>query len=416
MITKLDLLLAWRYLRAKREDGYISFIAIFSLIGITLGVATLIIVMSVMNGFRTELQTRILGLNGHIEVAGISGDLNNYNTLTQQLLNNPNITQAAPVIIGQVMAASTNKKVNPQGVLLRGMRYEDLSNKQIIAGNIKAGALGSNYQNQIIIGSKLARNLQVGVGDSISLIAPASDSTIFGSIPKKKTLKIGAIFEIGMHEFDASTLFIDMAMAQKILKMSGKVSGVELMVNDLRQSDIIASDLRKSLRGPYYVTDWKRKNKHIFSALQTERNVMFLILSLIILIASFNILTTLVMLVKEKTRQIAILRTMGATRATVLKVFILVGSFTGILGTFLGFALGTAFALNIQNIREFLEGLMGGNLFPSEVYFLSKLPAEVNNSEVLLVVLVSLGIAFLATIYPALRASKLEPASALKYE
>lgn len=418
---KLEFMIAGRYMRARKRDGFISVIAWFSLVGIALGVATLIIVMSVMNGFRTELLTRILGLKGHITVYGLERELTDYDVLREEITGRyKSVISATPLVEGQVMA------INPEaggkfstGALVRGMRAEDLASKKIISDNIVMGDINdfsSKDDNYIIMGSLLAHNLGIGVGDKVALIAPQTDSTVLGSVPRKKTFTLAATFNIGMYEYDTSTIFMPLDKAQVFFKLPGAVSGLEIMTSDINKAPELALEIYEGSGGRYRVYDWQKANKQFFSAVEVERNVMFLILTLIILVASFNIISSLIMLVKDKGKAIAILRTMGATKGMILRVFIICGSAVGFVGTALGLAGGLAFALNIETVRQWIEKLTNTELFSGEIYFLSKLPAEVNFTEVALVCGMAFGLSFLATIYPAWRASRLDPAEALRYE
>lgn len=413
MFGTFERLVAFRYLRARRREGFISVIAGFSLLGITLGVATLIIVMSVMNGFRTELLSRILGLNGHLYVQGIGVNITDYDALAESVLAVPGVTAAIPLVDGQVMVQSAR---NAGGALVRGMREADLKSMPIIADNIVMGTLDGLEEGGVAVGSRLAENLGLLVGDNITLLSPRGAITPFGTAPKVGAFPIRAIFEIGMSEYDASFVFMPLDEARAFFRTNEGVSSLEIRVaNPDRVNDFVGPIATAA--GPCCaVTTWQQRNESFFSALQVERNVMFLILTLILIVASLNIISGLVMLVKDKGRDIAVLRTMGATRGAVMRAFFISGASIGVAGTIAGFLLGLVFCLNIENLRQFLSRLSGTELFSPEIYFLSRMPAEVDASEVTAVVLMALFLSFAATLYPAWRAASLDPVEALRYE
>ncbi|MDP7461637.1 MAG: lipoprotein-releasing ABC transporter permease subunit [Alphaproteobacteria bacterium] len=413
MFRSLEWAIAARYLRARRHEGFISIIAWFSLIGIALGVATLIIVMSVMNGFRTELLDRVLGLNGHMVARGLDARLRNFDPLADALGKIDGIRAAAPLIEGQVMATA-NKQAS--GALVRGMWPKDVAGRAIIADNIYSGSLADfKGKNAVVIGQRLAVKLGLRVGEAITLVSPQVTSTAFGSVPRMKTYRIAATFMVGMYEYDSTFIYMPLPAAQVFFRLKGSVNGVEMFLHNPDVVHRMRSAIQ-SVPGVARVVDWKQLNSHFFQALQVERNVMFLILTLIILIAAFNIVSSLIMLVNDKGKAIAILRTMGASRGMIMRVFMISGTSIGVIGTLAGFALGLAFCLNIDSIRRWLESLMGTELWSPEVRFLSRIPAEVNNGEVVSVVLMALALSFLATLYPAWRAARVDPVEALRYE
>jgi lipoprotein-releasing system permease protein len=414
VFSAFEWLVALRYLRARRAEGFISVIAGFSLLGIALGVATLIVVLSVMNGFRAELLGRILGLNGHIMVQGIAAPLEDYDDLTARIVTVQGVVRASPMIEGQVMATSRQFAA---GALVRGMRGEDMKRHEVLAQGIIAGSFdGLDPKNDVVMGRRLANRLGIGLGDPVTLISPQGTSTPVGTVPRSRTYRVAALFDVGMFEYDSTFIYMPLDAAQLYFRLPAAVTAIEVVLDN--PDDVI--DARRRLlpliSGRERFTDWQQVNSSYFNALQVERNVMFLILTLIILVAAFNIVSSLIMLVKDKGRDIAILRTMGATRGSVMRIFFIAGASIGLVGTVLGFVLGVAFADNIATIQGWLEGLTGTNLFAAEVYFLSQLPAVIDWNEVIAVVAMGIGLSFLATIYPSWRAARLDPVEALRYE
>jgi lipoprotein-releasing system permease protein len=407
-------MIALRYLRARRQEGFVSVISGFSLVGIALGVATLIIVMSVMNGFRHELLSRILGLNGHAVVQSFEGNLVHFDEAVARVRAVPGVTRAAPIIDGQVMATSDNLSA---GVIVRGMRKADLKSLTTVSSTLSEGAL-ARYEggDNVIIGARLADKLRLQPGMTITLIAPKGNITPFGTTPRVKTYTIAGTFRIGMSEYDQTFIFMPLDEAQAYFNMDGSVSGIEVMVSDPDRIESMIGPIAAAAGPLSRVVTWQDMNSSLFGALEVERNVMFLILTLIILVAALNIVSGLIMLVKDKGGDIAILRTMGATRGAVMRVFFISGASIGVIGTLLGFIIGVVFCANIEEIRQFLSSLTGTTLFNPEIYFLSRMPAEMNPREVIAVVLMALGLSFLATLYPSWRAARLDPVEALRYE
>ena len=412
MFTSLEWSIAARYLRARRE-GFISLIAWLSLIGIALGVATLIIVMSVMNGFRAELIDRILGIGGHVAVRGTEGRLSDYDVLAAQVAGARGVVRVSPIIEGQVMALAGERA---SGALVRGVRPGDLVANPLVAGGIVAGSLDAFAgSDAVVVGARLAGSLGVFPGEQLTLVAPQTTTTPFGNVPRMKAYTVVAAFDVGMYEYDSGLIFLPLEAAQVFFRMAGEVSAIEVTLADPEHPEAARADILRSSPG-VSVFDWRDANAQFFSALEVERNVMFLILTLIILVAALNIISGLIMLVKDKRGDIAILRTMGASRGMILRVFLLAGASVGVFGTFAGFLLGLGFAANIETIRRWIEGLLGTELFAAEIYFLSRLPAKVDPVEVVSVVGMALALSFVATLYPSWRAARTDPVEVLRSE
>jgi lipoprotein-releasing system permease protein len=407
-------MLSLRYLRARRKEGFISVIAGFSFLGIMLGVATLIIVMAVMNGFRKELLSKILGLNGHILVQPIEAPLTDFAAVTEKIMGIPGVILAVPLVEGQALASSP---FHAGGVLVRGVREEDLKRMPSISPNIRFGTLdGFNEGQGLVIGKRLADSLSVRAGDQMTLVAPRGSVTALGTTPRIKAYKVAAIFEIGMSEYDNVFVFMPMGEAQAYFNRQDDVSAIEVYTDNPDQVDRYRLLVNERAGRPIFLVDWRQRNATFFNALQVERNVMFLILTLIVLVAALNIVSGLIMLVKDKGHDIAILRTMGATRGSIMRVFLITGSSIGMVGTLFGFGLGLAVVLNVEEIRGFISWLTATELFSPELYYLSRLPADMDIRETGAVVGMALILSFLATVYPAWRAARLDPVEALRYE
>jgi len=412
--SAFEWMIAGRYLRARRKEGFISVIAGFSFLGIMLGVATLIIVMAVMNGFRHDLFSKIMGLNGHVIVQKLGDRFDDYEQMADKIAKVPGVQTAMPVIEGQVMVSSSSQAL---GGLVRGVRESDLKSLKLVAGNVRAGTLdGFDKQTGISMGIRLANQLHVGLGDSVTMVSPRGASTPFGTAPRSKSYQITSIFELGMSEYDRMMIFMPLAEAQKYFAKNGEVDVVEVIVDNPENVDAFRDEIMKAGGPSIAVADWRQRNETFFNVLSVERNVMFIILSLIVLVAALNIISGLMMLVKDKGRDIAILRTMGATKGAVMRVFLITGASIGVVGTLAGLALGVVFCWNIESIKNFASWITGTTVFDPSVYYLTKLPADIDLHETGGIVIMALVLSVIATIYPSWRASRLDPVEALRYE
>jgi lipoprotein-releasing system permease protein len=408
-------MIAWRYLRSRRKEAVISVIAAISFVGIMLGVATLIVVMAVMNGFRAELLVRILGVNGHLILTPIDSPLDDYDVIAKRISGVPGVKYAIPFIDGQVLASGQTSAGT--GALVRGIRGEDLARLELVKNNIKQGTIeGFDTSEGVAIGTRMAENLGLVLGDMITLVSPDGDVTPMGTTPRVKAYPVVAIYEVGMSEMDSSIIFMPLPEAQLYFNQDNRAQSIEIFVDNPDNVDALRKPVEDAAQREIYLTDWRQRNQTFFSALQVERNVMFMILTLIVLVAALNIISGLVMLVKDKGHDIAILRTMGATRGSILRIFLMTGAAIGITGTIAGVILGIIICLNVESIREFFSWLSGTVLFNPELYFLSQLPAKMDPGETISVIVMALILSFIATIFPAWRAAKLDPVEALRYE
>jgi lipoprotein-releasing system permease protein len=415
MFSSLEIFIAFRYLKSKRKEGFISVIAIFSFIGIMIGVATLITVMSVMNGFRHELVSRILGINSHISIYSRQGQIPNYDEILNQLKNLPDINFANPIIESQGMI-SVNGKNN--GGLIRGIKAKDLKNKTLISQNIIEGDIDSiDKRDQVIIGSTIAQDMNLRVGETLKIISAETNETIIGAIPRIKTYRIGGIFSSGLHEYDSSTIFMNFEMSQIHFRFKESATSIEIFLKDVNKIEEIKKIINKQINqnNDFIVSDWQSVNSGFIEALKVESTVMFFILTLIILVAVFNIISSMIMLVNDKNKSIALLRTLGMTKYSVMRIFLICGSSIGIFGTIFGLIIGITFSTNINNIKLWLESFTDTTLFNPAIYFLSTLPSKIFISDIIIISSMSLAFSFLATLYPAYKASKSNPSDILRY-
>jgi len=415
ILNRAERMLARRYLLPGKGEGFIFLVASISLVAVALGVAALIIVMSVMNGFRAELFDKIVGLNGHAVVQGYDGRLGNWQQIADQARKTPGVTSALP-LIEQPLMASANGRV--EGVLVRGMRVPDILNNRtmtenVVAGDLKSVAPGSG---RVAIGSRLAQALGAFPGSEISLISPEGRSTVVGTVPRIVSYTVGAIFEVGVYDYDKAFVVMPIEDAQELLMLGDLVGMVEIQTNDPDKVQEILAPLRPAVEGKALIVDWRSMNSALFEALEVERVAMFVVLSLIVLVAVFNILSSLIMLVRAKTRDIAILRTMGASRRGMMKVFVTVGVIIGSLGIILGIILGAIFLFFRQGVVNAIQVLTGQNLWDPSVRFLTDLPAKTDPFEVTAIILIALILSFLATLYPAYKAAGTDPVQVLRYE
>ena len=414
MFSSVELKIAIRYIRSRRTERFISVISWFSFFGITLGVATLIIVLSIQNGLRDELLNSILGFKGHISIISNSDNLYDYKSLANQVSSSKGVVNASPMIESQVLVSNENRS---SGALVRGLEKTDLLNRSLISNNIISGSLKDyNNHNSVIVGSRLAAALGVFTNDNITLISPQGTITALGSIPRLKTYKIIGIFEVGHFQYDRSFIFMSLNEAQRYFRLGDIVSKIEVFVDNPDKLQVPSQSIRDILNADLTMFDWQEENHSIFSALKVQKNVMFLIVMLIVLVAAFNIISSLIMMVKDKGSAIAILRTVGAPKAMIMRIFLIAGTSVGLAGTIFGAIAGLIFTYYISSIQSFIENMSGTKLFSPEIYYFSHLPCKVVTGEVIMVILISLGLSILATLYPSWRASRLDPVVALRYD
>ena len=415
MFRSFEWLIGLRYTRAKRRNRFVSFISATSIIGITLGVTALIVVISVMNGFQDELRHRILGMTAHATISENGKALQDWQTLAQKVKNEPNVVASAPYVQAEAMLSA---QPNVSGAIIRGIepKFEDAVTdigKHMVAGSLsdlKPGGFG------IVLGQSLAESLGVAVGDKLMLITANVAVTPVGGLLRQRQFTVVGIFKVGMYEYDRGSAFIDLKDAQALFRMGDGVTGLRLKLDDMFRAPWVAHDLNLKLGNPYWTTDWTQANGNFFRAVQTERTVMFIILSLIVAVAAFNIVSTLVMVVTDKRGDIAILRTLGASPGSIMRIFLISGTVIGLIGTLIGVAIGVLIASNVETIVPWIEHLTGTQFMPADVYYISEVPSRLDWNDVWHVGLMAFGLSFLATIYPAWSASRVQPAEALRYE
>ena len=412
---RYELLVGLRYTRAKRRNHFISFISATSMAGIALGVAALIVVLSVMNGFQKELRARILGVASHVQVSGADNRLADWRAVAKVADGEPHVVASAPFVNAQGLL-TVGQAV--RGSVVRGILPESERKVADIGSHMRAGSLDALRPGEfnIVLGSELARALGVHIGEKLALIAPQGLVTPAGVIPRLKQFTVAGIFEVGMFEFDSGLALVHLQDAQKLYQMGDAVSGLRLRLDDLFTARGVARELMTKLGGDLYATDWTRSHANFFRAVEIEKRVMFIILTLIVAVAAFNIVSTLVMLVTDKQADIAILRTLGASPGSVVQIFMIQGALIGVIGTLSGVVLGVLIGFNVDTVVPFIEHLLGFKFLAKDVYYISDLPSDVQLGDVVTIGLVSLVLSFVATLYPSWRASKVNPAEALRYE
>jgi lipoprotein-releasing system permease protein len=417
---KYEWFIGLRYLKAKRKQTFISIITLISIAGVTVGVMALIVVLAVMSGFEKTLKEKILGTQAHLVLLKASqGGMDGYEEVTKKVDEVKGVVSAAPFILSQVMLSSES---NVFGVVLKGVDPDRVGKVTELVTNLKAGHLEDLKKSKegeppgIILGVELAKHLSVSLNDDIQVISPLGTMTPMGMMPKMKRFRVEGIFYSGMYEFDNTMAYVSIESAQKFFNMDHRVTGIEIKTNDIYNVKRIGTEIRRKLGFPFWTKDWMEMNRNLFSALHLEKIAMFIILVLIVLVAAFNIISTLIMVVMEKNKDIAILKSMGAPSKSILKIFIIEGGVIGVVGTILGTILGLGAAFNLEKITSFVENLFGFKILSSDVYYIDKLPSQVNPGDVAMIVVTAILISLVATLYPAWRASKLDPAEALRYE
>lgn len=418
-----ELFIGLRYLKAKRKQTFISVITFISVLGITVGVTALIIVLSVMTGFEENLKEKILGINANVVVTELGQPMKDYGTVTEKVLKVPGVTGATPFTYNQAMISSSGGVI---GAVIRGLDMKSVGQVTVLPDKIKEGSLdglavpfkGTEEKGGpgIVIGRELARNIGVGLGDTVNVISPMGTMTPAGPVPRMAAFRVSGIFELGMYEYDSSMAFISLENAQNFFRMGETVTGVEVKITDIYQAEQVADNIVSEIKGPYWTRTWMEMNRNLFSALKLEKVAMFIILTLIILVAALNIISTLIMVVMEKGKDIAILKSLGATSGSIMKIFMIEGIIIGVTGTLLGTALGLAAALNLEKIVQFIERVFQFKVLPPSIYYIDKFPSKVEPMVVLAIVVISISISFLATLYPSWQASRFDPVEGLRYE
>ncbi len=417
MFGPFERMVAGRYLRARKGERFVSIIAIFSLVGIALGVATLIVVTSVMSGFQVELVSRILGVNGHISIEAYAGQkLDNYQSLVTQIRSLTDVASATPVLDGQALLSTEGG--GARGGLVRGISLDDLRGLHPISDHIIAGNLADfTGDDAIVIGIGLATTYRLRIGDSLTVISPEGAATAFGTIPRVRAYKVTAIFDAGLNDYNNSVVFLPLPAAQVFFQKPNAVTGVEIRLQDPDQVNEVGRELAPLLQGrPVYARDWRHANDTIIGVLQVQKDTMFIVLGMIVLVAAFNVVSSLIMLVKDKRADIAVLRTIGASSASVMRVFLMCGAFVGVSGTVIGTIIGVVFCHYIVAVQHFVENITGGRVFDASVFMLSELPNTIDWSDVVRVVALGLILSLLATLYPSWRAASTDPVEALRHE
>jgi lipoprotein-releasing system permease protein len=417
MFGPFERMVAGRYLRARKGERFVSIIAIFSLVGIALGIATLIVVTSVMSGFQAELVSRILGVNGHITVEAYAGQkLDDYRKLVAQVRGLPDVASATPVLDGQALLSTEGG--GARGGLVRGISLDDLRALHPISDHIISGSL-SNFtgDDAIVVGVGLAGAYRLRVGDSLTVISPEGAATAFGTIPRVRAYRVVAIFDAGLNDYNSSVVFLPLPAAQIFFQKPNAVTGIEIRLHDPDQVNAVGRDLAPLLQGrPVYARDWRHANDTIIGVLQVQKDTMFIVLGMIVLVAAFNVVSSLIMLVKDKRSDIAVLRTIGASSVSIMRIFLMCGAFVGVSGTFIGTLIGVLFCRNIVAVQHFVETATGGRVFDASVFMLTQLPDKVDWEDVVKVVALGLSLSLLATLYPSWRAAKTDPVEALRHE
>lgn len=415
-----ELFIGLRYLKAKRKQTFISVITFISILGITVGVTALIIVLSVMTGFEENLREKILGINANVVVTELGAPMKEYKEVSSRVLQVPGVVGATPFTYNQAMISASGGVI---GAVIRGLDMETTGSVTVLPEKIKEGSLegikpslSEGASAGIVIGTELARNIGVSVGDTVNVISPMGTMTPAGPVPRMAAFKVAGIFELGMYEYDSSMAFISIENAQSFFRMGDAVTGVEVKITDIYDAEKIADDIMMEIKGPYWTRTWMDMNRNLFSALKLEKVAMFIILALIIMVAALNIISTLIMVVMEKGKDIAILKSLGATSGGIMRIFMIEGIIIGLTGTLLGTALGVVAALNLETIVQFIETVFQFKVLPPSIYYIDKFPSKVEPVFVAVIALISIGISFLATLYPSWQASRFDPVEGLRYE